>query len=171
VRCARAFAPAVGLLLSGVLVACSSTPPRSESPSTSRTPGAAVLRAADGVIGVPYRFGGETPAGFDCSGLVVYAHRLAGVDVPRTSQAQHSLASPVANAALEPGDLVFFRTGGGGVDHVGIYAGAGRFVHAPRTGGVVSYAWLADPWFARRFAGAGRLWTSEPRPGAGGKTP
>jgi cell wall-associated NlpC family hydrolase len=84
--------------------------------------------------------------------------------VPRTAAAQQRAARPVAAAELAPGDLVFFRIGGPDVDHVGIYVGNGRFVHAPRSGRPVLSDALDDPFYERRFAGAGRFWTA----GAGG---
>lgn len=118
-----------------------------------------ILQAAAAAIGVPYRYGGATRAGFDCSGLTQFAYRAAGIAIPRTAAAQHHDAVAVARAALQPGDLVFFATGRGGVDHVGIYAGDGRFVHAPSSGRAVSFGDLADPWYAARYAGAGRFWS------------
>jgi cell wall-associated NlpC family hydrolase len=117
---------------------------------------------AESVIGAPYRFGGAAREGFDCSGLVYFAHAAVGLAVPRTVAAQNAAARPVSTAALAPGDLVFFHLGGAATDHVGIYAGSGRFIHAPARGRVVSYAWLADPYYARRYVGAGRFWESAP---------
>jgi cell wall-associated NlpC family hydrolase len=128
----------------------------------SVAPGERVLERAMQYVGAPYRFGGSTPEGFDCSGLVVRAHELAGIRVPRTALEQHSSARPVPESALEPGDLVFFAARRGRVDHVGIYAGNGRFLHAPRPGRPVGYDLLDDPWFATRFVGAGRFWTAQP---------
>jgi len=128
-------------------------------------PGERLLGLAEQFIGAPYRYGGSTPEGFDCSGLVVRAHELAGLVVPRTALEQHAAAQPVPEAALQPGDLVFFASRRGRVDHVGIYAGDGRFVHSPRAGRPVGYDRLDDGWFATRFVGAGRFWTALP-PGA-----
>ncbi len=98
-------------------------------------------------------------------------HELAGLAVPRTAEAQHAAASPVAEAALQPGDLVFFAARRGAVDHVGIYAGDGRFVHAPRSGRPVGYDRLDDPWFATRFVGGGRFWTAPSPPAAPSQAP
>ena len=145
-----------------VLAAC--TPFRSglpgDSPVANR--GQALLRAAESRIGSPYRYGGAGPDAFDCSGLVAYAHREVGVSVPRTAAAQFAAASPVPRDDLRPGDLVFFRLSGREVSHVGIYAGADRFVHAPQSGGHVRMASLDEEHFRRSFAGAGRFHTPDP---------
>lgn len=119
--------------------------------------GASVVVAAEGVIGAPYRYGGRTPAGFDCSGLVYYAHRQAGIQVPRTTGGQRRRARPVVMSDLRPGDVLFFQLGGNKVSHVGIYAGAGGFIHAPSTGKSVSYARIESPFWSSRLTGAGRF--------------
>jgi murein DD-endopeptidase len=126
------------------------------------TAGDRLLELAEQFVGAPYRYGGSTPEGFDCSGLVVRSHELAGIAVPRTVLEQHAAAQAVPESALQPGDLVFFASRRGRVDHVGIYAGEGRFVHAPRTGRPVGYDRLDDHWFQTRFVGAGRFWTAPP---------
>ena len=120
-------------------------------------PGRAVLEAAETRIGAPYRYGGSGPDAFDCSGLVAYAHRQAGIAVPRTAAEQFSKATPVKRRELRPGDLVFFRLSGRDVGHVGIYVGDDRFVHAPQSGGHVRLASLEDEWYRQRFIGAGRF--------------
>ena len=106
-------------------------------------------------LGVPYRFGGNDPkAGFDCSGLVQWSFAGLGVTVPRTTEEQMAWFSPVAREELVPGDLVFFRLP---QPHVGVYLGAGEFVHAPASGRTVERARLDTPWFILAFAGGGRL--------------
>ena len=135
------------------------------SVSRQRTPvtaeqqpvGQRLVHIAATLIGTPYKFGGDTPQGFDCSGLVFYSFDQLGVEVPRTAEDQRRAAQGVKPEALSPGDLVFFRTTTRKVDHVGIYAGDGRFIHAPRSGSVVSYAYLDDPYYRAHFVGAGRL--------------
>ena len=141
------------LLLAALLAAC--TPFQRETAATPDA-GAAALLAAESRIGAPYRYGGAGPDAFDCSGLVAYAYGKAGVDVPRTAAQQFAIARPVPRRDLRPGDLVFFRLSGRDVSHVGIYAGDGRFVHAPQTGGRVRMEDLDDDWFRERYAGAGR---------------
>lgn len=166
----------IALAACAMLAGCSTAPaPRRDAPPTevrsipstsaaTAAAGLALLQAAESLIGTPYRYGGADPRGFDCSGLVQFIHRRAGLDVPRTAAAQGRAARPVARVALSVGDLVFFRAPSGAVDHVGIYAGDGRFVHAPGSGRHVSYGRLDDPWYAARFAGAGRFWTPDAMP-------
>lgn len=100
--------------------------------------------------GIPYLWGGATPSGFDCSGLVMYVFAQHGVSLPHYSRAQFALGEKIAPSALQPGDVVFF---GSPVYHVGIYVGAGYFLHAPRTGDFVKLSKLAD---RTDYAGARR---------------
>jgi len=109
-------------------------------------------------MGTPYRYGGSDPReGFDCSGLVQYTHRQAGIAVPRTARAQYNASRPVSRRQLRPGDLVFFRIDGRRISHVGIYLGDGRFIHAPSSGQKVTTARLDDPYWRRHYSGAGRF--------------
>lgn len=122
------------------------------------TAGEKVVSIAAGLLGTPYLYGGESPRkGFDCSGLVFYSFEQIGQKVPRTAAAQRKAAERVSRDDLEPGDLVFFRSSKGRVDHVGIYAGEGRFIHAPNSGSVVSYAYLDTPYYRSHFVSAGRF--------------
>jgi cell wall-associated NlpC family hydrolase len=114
-----------------------------------------VLNEALEMLVTPYRYGGHNPHGFDCSGLVYYSHQQAGIRVPRTAEEQRLRARPVALDTLRPGDLLFFRLAGRKVNHVGIYAGDGRFVHAPSSGKSVSMASLNNPYWERHLIGAG----------------
>ncbi|HZQ16002.1 MAG TPA: NlpC/P60 family protein [Gaiellaceae bacterium] len=102
-------------------------------------------------LGVPYVWGGASPAGFDCSGLVLYVYAQLGIALPHYAAAQYSLGVPVPRAELQPGDLVFFDN----LDHVGIYIGGGEMVHAPQTGDVVKITPLSA--FGDRYVGARRL--------------
>ena len=110
-------------------------------------------------VGVPYRFGGNSPEmGFDCSGLVQYVYsRGAGVALPRNTQSLSEVGAPVPTDALAPGDLVFFDTLRRPYSHVGIYLGGYRFIHAPTTGGYVELVDLRDRYWRTRFNGARRL--------------
>lgn len=140
-------------------------------PVPAPTAGERLLGLAEQFVGAPYRYGGSTPEGFDCSGLVVRIHELAGIAVPRTAFEQRAASQAVPESALQPGDLVFFASRRGRVDHVGIYAGDGRFVHAPRRGRPVGYDRLDDRWFQTRFVGAGRFWTAPLPPDAATAAP
>jgi cell wall-associated NlpC family hydrolase len=103
-------------------------------------------------LGVPYVWGGSTPRGFDCSGLVSYVFAQIGVSVPHSSYAQFGMGTPVSISDLQPGDLVFFT----GASHVGIYIGGGQFIHAPHTGDVVKISSLSG-YYSSNFAGARRI--------------
>jgi cell wall-associated NlpC family hydrolase len=114
-----------------------------------------VVMAALAQIGVPYRYGGTSPeSGFDCSGLVKYAHRSVGVEVPRRAVAQHRAARTVSPSRLRPGDLVFFEIKPRQY-HVGMMVDANRFVHAPRTGKTVRITPLDSSYWSERLTGSG----------------
>jgi hypothetical protein len=115
--------------------------------------------AAVSLIGTPYRWGGNTPqSGFDCSGLVVYVVKnTRQKTLPRTSSEMGKYGKPLQAESPAPGDLVFFNTLGDRHSHVGIYVGAGRFVHAPSTGGTVRIDEIKNPYWAPRFTEARRV--------------
>lgn len=123
------------------------------------------VETALGYHGVPYLWGGESPRGFDCSGLVLYVMKQHGVSLPHYSGSQFQMGERVAPADLQPGDAVFF---GSPIHHVGMYVGAGYFIHAPRTGDFVKLSRLAD---RKDYAGARRYdWQYRTQPILGAVT-
>ena len=117
-----------------------------------------LLRRATALLGTPYRWGGESENGFDCSGLVGYVFKSAlGIDLPRVSREMARSGEKVERDALSAGDLVFFSRRGRRVDHVGIYMGNGKFVHAPRTGKDVMVSNLDNGYWSRKFMQARRV--------------
>ena len=118
--------------------------------------GSKLLQQAAKYIGTRYVYGGSSPSGFDCSGLVQYSLKQLGVSIGRSSAAQYSSGVAVSRANLQPGDLVFFSKGGG-ISHVAIYAGNGQVLHAPRAGKRVSYQSLSSLCTTSRYVGAKRV--------------
>ena len=117
-----------------------------------------LLKRALALLGTPYRWGGSTTDGFDCSGLVGYVFRSAlGIELPRVSRQMAHSGEEVERDALNAGDLVFFSRRGKRVDHVGIYLGNGRFVHAPRTGKDVMVSSLIEGYWSHKFMQARRV--------------
>jgi hypothetical protein len=176
------------LLLIVALAACSSAPRRPAS-SASWSPSGAYRTApaippslphivdhsvgeeeisiqAMSLVGVPYRWGGNTPqSGFDCSGLVRYVvGRAAEVELPRTTAEMSSRGVSVEPDEVAPGDLIFFNTTGRAHSHVGIYIGKLRFVSAPSTGGTVRLDYLSNPYWARHFDGIRRVASAHAKP-------
>jgi cell wall-associated NlpC family hydrolase len=112
---------------------------------------ARVLSEAAKLRGTPYRYGGTTTSGFDCSGYTGYVYKKAGKKLPRTARQQYGATKHLSRAAAKPGDLVFFKSGGGGVYHVGIYAGGNMLWHSSRPGRPVAKAkiWTSSVAFGR----------------------
>ncbi|MEM1433618.1 MAG: C40 family peptidase [Pseudomonadota bacterium] len=125
-------------------------------PAPIKPRGDRLANIALAMVGTPYLFGGTTPGGFDCSGLVYYAHNQLDIQVPRTTTAQRAAARPVQLSALQRGDLLFFETSWK-AGHVGIYIGDGQFVHAPSSGSRVAVSSYTEGYFAPRLAAAGRF--------------
>jgi peptidoglycan DL-endopeptidase CwlO len=127
-------------------------PPPAPSPPSpgGGHPEAAAIAAR--YLGVPYRWGGASPSGFDCSGLVMYVYAQIGIALPHYTVAQYRTGVAVPRSRLQPGDLVFFD----GLGHVGIYIGANQFIHAPHTGDVVKVSAIVG-WYASTYVGARRV--------------
>lgn len=136
------------------LAACGSSP-SPDGPTNSLGEQAAAVALDQ--VGTRYRYGGDSPRGFDCSGLVHYAYRQAGLNVPRTTGQLWAAASDVDRDDLRTGDLLFFRIDGK-MSHVGMYLGERRFVHAPQSGRSVSVASLDAPFYRKALLRAGRLY-------------
>jgi cell wall-associated NlpC family hydrolase len=129
--------------------------PPSETPAS--VDGYAVAGTALGLRGVPYRNGGSDPSGFDCSGFVWYVFAQHGLNMPRTVADQYRVGDQVGPESLEAGDLVFFRTDGRSVSHVGMSIGGEEFVHAPSSRGEVRVERLGSSYWRQRFEGARRV--------------
>jgi cell wall-associated NlpC family hydrolase len=154
---------ALGLGLAVALAGCSAVQPSTRTPGPSTTSGRSdadrdgksrrIVEIALKHVGTPYRWGGASPGGFDCSGLVRYVYGQVGVALPHNAAQQYRHGRPVSRAELRPGDLVFFDR----LRHNGIYVGNGEFVHARQSGRHVGVARLDDDWYDTRWVGARRL--------------
>lgn len=136
------------------------TTPAAATQPVAVAPTRIVLNRALDALGTPYRWGGTSlKKGFDCSGLVQYAFQpLDDLELPRTSRALARLDAPsVKRADLQPGDLLFFKIRQRTVDHVAIYLGEGRFIHAPRRGSNVRIDRLNNSYWKRHFQLAKRV--------------
>lgn len=163
-------------MLAALVAACGTLPPQQapDTPPPAAQPSAAPPAAgrflqleqdghaqdaviyALGLIGNQYRFGGRNPdSGLDCSGMVSWIYeQVAGLKLPHNAARIAELSRPIPRSALQPGDLVFFNTRGSAYSHMGIYAGEGRFIHAPSTRGkYVRTDTLDSGWFAARISG------------------
>lgn len=117
--------------------------------------GSQILTEAQKYLGCPYRAGGASPSGFDCSGFVYYVLKQVGLSPYRTPSDQYKMGTKVEKSALQVGDLVFF--GSGSITHAGIYAGGGQFIHAPNSRSTVSYSDLTTGYWAQCYYGACRV--------------
>ncbi|MGD2023989.1 MAG: NlpC/P60 family protein [Desulfobacterales bacterium] len=135
--------------------------PRDAAAAKDRPDGNAALRkaivtTASRYVGVPYRWGGESPrTGFDCSGLTMVVYRINGLNLPRSSRQQWNTGVSIHRHQLQKGDLVFFATRGGSkVSHVGIYTGGDKFLHAPGRGRRIQTSSLSSRYYRNRYVGA-----------------
>jgi murein DD-endopeptidase len=154
---ARIVRRLVSVLIIASMVGCASQAVQTPIKSTTRSYNAADQAAAVALqqVGVPYRYGGSTPKGFDCSGLIYYSYSRAGKNVPRTTGTLWSGIQPVAKSQMQPGDVLFFRIEGK-MSHVGMYIGDNQFVHAPSSGKVVTVGSLRTDFYRKAFIRAGR---------------
>jgi murein DD-endopeptidase len=167
----RPLVRSLALVPLALAVACAATPTAQKAPATptvrtshlapSAHPAAVrsdAARTAGSMIGTPYRWGGRTPRGFDCSGLVVYSYGEAGLrGLPHSALALERRARPVSLASLQPGDLLFFDLEGRKVAHVAIYLGDDTFVHAPSPGKRVERIGFDHAYWGTRIRRAGRI--------------
>ena len=123
------------------------------APPPDGTKASQVISIAMQYLGVPYVWGGMSPSGFDCSGLIAYAYAQIGISLPHHAASQYGYGVPVSRDDLQPADLVFFD----GLGHMGMYIGGGQFIHAPHTGDVVKISSMYDSWYASTFVGARRI--------------
>ena len=156
-RAVRYLALPLSALLVLGLAACASAPKTPSSPAVSDAAAERAAANAAKMVGKPYRFGGATPAGFDCSGLVFFSYKQAGVTLPRSTDQQRDHSRHIRRASLKRGDLVFFDQEGKKNSHVGIYLGNGRFVHAPSSGKRVRTDNLDSPYWKKHFSEARRF--------------
>ncbi len=144
--------PLVALGLA-IATGCAHTPVEPSPPNLAS-------RAADqavAMVGKPYHYGGNTPAGFDCSGLVQYSYRRVGVTLPHGTASLRRISQAVSRNHLERGDLLFFTQEGKRSSHVALYIGDNRFVHAPSTGKKVYISSFDDPYWRRHLTEVRRL--------------
>ena len=133
------------------------TQQKSASGSEAPANGQALVNTVKKYLGVPYVWGGTSPKGFDCSGLMQYVCRQHGISIPRVAASQRNAGRYVSRENLLPGDLVFFAKGGR-VNHVGMYIGNGNMIHAPQTGDVVKVSSINSSYRINHYAGAVRVW-------------
>jgi cell wall-associated NlpC family hydrolase len=147
------------------LSGCAGSPPRTDFSDPPRDAGRPstpvqkeVIKTAQSLLGTPYKYGGTTPEGFDCSGFINYVFRNAvDVALPRQTQGLVRAGKPVSVAELRPADLVYFKIEHQKPLHVGIYLGDGKFIHSPSTRGKVNIQRLNQEYWRDRYLGARRL--------------
>lgn len=149
----RAIPILASVIALGALTGCGHAPVEESTPALGS-------RAADhalAMVGKPYRYGGNSPKGFDCSGLVQYSYARVGVKLPHGTRNLLQVSRPVSRNKLRRGDLVFFTQEGKKSSHVALYLGGDRFVHSPSSGKNVYIAGFNDPYWRRHFTEARRL--------------
>lgn len=142
-----------------VMAGCSSTPdfPERTTVRASNDTAAKAIDYAKEMLGKPYKYAGDTPEGFDCSGLVKYSYGRAGIAMPRDTQSQRRMSMLVSVHGMREGDLLFFDQEGKKTSHVGMYLGKGRFIHAPSSGGKVRTDSVNAEFWKKHFVEARRV--------------
>ncbi len=136
----------VGIIFHGLLVQNKESYPKSD-----------VVTLAKQYLDVPYRYGGATPAGFDCSGYMMFLFHQFGKELPRTADQQATVGSPVDIDNLQPGNMVFFATDEPTISHTGLYIGDHRFIHASSTARKIIISNLDEPYWQNSFRGARQI--------------
>ena len=151
-------APLVSLFVALVFISgCSSKVLPTSDVSGETDKGKQIVEVSEQMLGAPYRYGGDTPRGFDCSGLVRYAYQRVGIDVPHSSRMLFKQSKKVPLNNLQPGDLLFFKINKRTISHVGIYTDGLSFIHAPSSGKKVKVSRLDSSYWSTRLAAAGRF--------------
>jgi murein DD-endopeptidase len=139
----------------GLLTGCASSAPAPATASGATRPTSELSSQAAShalkMVGRPYRYGGASPSGFDCSGLVMYSYKQAGVVLPHGTDKQRAASRLIKVSELRRGDLLFFNQEGKKYGHMGIYVGDGRFVHAPSSGKSVRSDRLDSPYWKKHL--------------------
>ena len=150
---------AILLTMMALLAGCANSPeiPQQTTVRASNEVASKAVVYAREMMGKPYRYAGDTPAGFDCSGLVKYSYGRAGISMPRDTQAQRRMSVLVSMRSLREGDLLFFDQEGKKTSHVGLYLGNGRFIHAPSSGGKVRTDSLNAEFWKKHLVEARRV--------------
>lgn len=147
--------PLGGVCAAALLAVGCSSDPVTDAPARDSAVQASTVAAS--MVGKPYRYGGHSPRGFDCSGLVYYSFQRAGLTVPRSTESLRRATRRIAVSRLARGDLLFFNQDGKYSSHVGIYLGHDRFVHAPSHGKQVRVDYFSDDYWQRHFVDARRF--------------
>ena len=142
--------------LIALTIACGAFAGHAAASPDAGAPATKLEASVEKLLGIRYKYGGDTVRGFDCSGFTRYIFAQFGIDLPRTSAGQAGVGAKVSKNELRPGDLVFFNTNGKGISHVGIYMGDGKFAHASTTRGITITP-MNDKYYSKRYVTARRV--------------